>query len=54
MSFPLAAEEILRETPRGGRGQDWSAMDARALMSIIWPTKEAESRSDLRSQEELS
>lgn len=56
MWCPLVAEEILREKPCEGRGQVWRATDARqwALMNIIWPTKEAESGSDLRSQEELS
>lgn len=56
MWCPKAAEDILREKPCEGRGQVWRPTDARqwALMNIIWPTKEAESGSDLRSQEELS
>lgn len=49
---PLVVEEILREKPCEGRGQDWSVMGCKTVSTneyIIWPTKEAESRSDLRS-----
>lgn len=56
MWCPLVPEEILREKPCEGRGEDWSAMDTRqwALMDISYDLQKRLKVDLIWGQEELS